>query len=139
MLEILTALSRSRRNETGTAALTRFQGVMNLTSLAEVIRDTSLCGLGQTASNPVLSTLRYFRHEYEEHVFERHCSAGVCKELLHYTIDANKCTGCTLCAKKCPSEAIMGTLKTPHYIVEDKCIGCGTCVDVCRKDAVKAA
>jgi len=136
MLEILQRITRGRRNETGQEALERFKGVMYLNRLAEVIKDTSLCGLGQTAPNPVLSTLRYFRDEYEAHIFERRCPAGVCTELLTYRIDAAKCKGCTLCAKKCPAEAIMGTPRSPHYIIPDKCIGCGTCVDVCRLHAV---
>ncbi len=136
MLEILQRITRGRRNETGQEALERFKGVMHLNRLAEVIKDTSLCGLGQTAPNPVLSTLRYFRDEYEAHIFERRCPAGVCTELLTYRIDAEKCKGCTLCAKKCPAEAIMGTPRSPHYIIPDKCIGCGTCVDVCRLHAV---
>jgi NADH:ubiquinone oxidoreductase subunit F (NADH-binding) len=136
MLEILRRITRSHRNEQGHDALRRFKGVMNLERLANVIQDTSLCGLGQSAPNPVLSTLRWFRHEYEEHVFERHCSAGVCKELLHYSIDPDKCRGCAICVKACPAEAIGGTPKTPHYILADKCIGCGSCVQVCRFDAV---
>jgi len=136
MLEILQRITRGRRNETGQEALERFKGVMYLNRLAEVIKDTSLCGLGQTAPNPVLSTLRYFRDEYEAHIFERRCPAGVCTELLTYRIDAAKCKGCTLCAQKCPAEAIMGTPRSPHYIIPDKCIGCGTCVDVCRLHAV---
>jgi len=110
---------------------------MYLTRLAEVIKDTSLCGLGQSAPNPVLSTLRWFRDEYDAHVYERNCPAGACRELLLYSIDAEKCRGCGLCAKKCPAEAIMGAPKSPHYIVPDKCIGCGTCEDVCRFEAVK--
>jgi NADH:ubiquinone oxidoreductase subunit F (NADH-binding)/NAD-dependent dihydropyrimidine dehydrogenase PreA subunit/(2Fe-2S) ferredoxin len=138
MLEILTTITRGRRSESGVQALERFQGVMYLEELAKVIKDTSLCGLGQTAPNPVLSTLRWFRDEYEDHIFERHCAAGVCTELLHYEIDADKCKGCTLCAQQCPGDAIMGNKKTPHYIVQDKCIGCGSCVDVCRFDAVVA-
>jgi len=137
MLEILQRITHGRRSETGVEALERFQGVMYLNRLASVIQDTSLCGLGQTAPNPVLSTLRWFRHEYEEHIYERKCRAGVCTELLTYTIDAEKCKGCTLCACKCPADAIMGNPKAPHYIIPDKCIGCGTCVDVCRFDAVK--
>ena len=86
--------------------------------------------------NPVLSTLRYFREEYEAHVFERTCPAGVCSELKRYRIVPDKCKGCTLCAKKCPSDAIVGAVKTPHVVVPDKCIGCGTCVDVCKFDAI---
>jgi NAD-dependent dihydropyrimidine dehydrogenase PreA subunit len=109
---------------------------MYLERLAEVIRDTSLCGLGQTAPNPVLSTLRWFRDEYEAHIYDRKCPAGACTDLLTYSIDAEKCKGCTLCAKKCPNGAIMGAAKSPHYIIPDKCIGCGTCVDVCRFGAV---
>ena len=136
MLEILTRITRSRRNEDGYQALERFRGVMELKRLAEVIKDTSLCGLGQTAPNPVLSTLRWFRDEYEAHVYERRCPSGVCTELLTYHIDQEKCRGCTLCAKKCPANAIMGAPKSPHYIVPDKCIGCGTCVEVCRFNAV---
>ena len=136
MLEILHAISRSRENETKQEALERFQGVMYLNRLAEVIKDTSLCGLGQTAPNPVLSTLRWFRKEYEEHIYKRKCPAGVCKELLTYSIDAEKCKGCTACLNKCPSSAIMGQKKAPHYIIPDKCIKCGACYDICRFDAV---
>jgi len=138
MLEILQRITRSRRNETGNDALERFKGVMNLERLAEVIRDTSLCGLGQTAPNPVLSTLRWFRDEYEAHVYERRCPAGACKELLHYRIDPEKCKGCTMCARVCPADAIMGAPKSPHYIVEDKCIACGSCLETCRLGAVIA-
>ncbi len=136
MLEILQAITRARRGETGVQALERFKGVMYLNRLAEVIRDTSLCGLGQSAPNPVLSTLRWFREEYEAHVFERRCPAHVCTELLHYRIDPDKCKGCTLCAKQCPSGAVKGAPKSPHYIVEELCIGCGACRRVCRLNAV---
>ena len=137
MLEILESITRGRGSEKGLSALERFHGILHLERLAEVIRDASLCGLGQSAPNPVLSTLRWFREEYEEHIYERHCSAGVCKELLNYSIDPDSCIGCTLCAKKCPSGAIMGARKSPHYIIPDKCIGCGACVEACRFDAVK--
>ena len=95
----------------------------------ETIRETSLCGLGQTAPNPVLTTLRWFRDEYEAHIYERHCPAGACTELVTYTIDPEKCKGCTLCRKKCPTEAIMGAPKTPHYIITEKCVSCGNCMD----------
>ncbi len=136
MLEILQAITRGRGSESGADALNRFKGVMYIQRLAEVIRDTSLCGLGQTAPNPVLSTLRWFRDEYEAHIYERRCPAGACTELLTYRIDPDKCRGCTLCAKKCPADAILGAPKSPHYVIPDKCIGCGTCVEVCRFDAV---
>ena len=136
MLEILQAISRSHGSEQGEQALERFKGVMYLRRLAEVIRDTSLCGLGQTAPNPVLSTLRWFQDEYEAHIYERRCPSGVCRELLTYRIDADACTGCTLCARQCPSGAILGAPKSPHYIVPDKCVGCGACVEVCKFGAV---
>jgi NADH:ubiquinone oxidoreductase subunit F (NADH-binding)/(2Fe-2S) ferredoxin len=139
MLEILQRITRGRRSESGKDALERFRGVMYLERLAEVIQDTSLCGLGQTAPNPVLSTLRWFRDEYEAHVYERTCPAHKCADLLTYTIDADACRGCTLCTKICPSNAITGAIKAPHMIDNDKCIGCGTCVNVCRFDAVKVA
>ncbi len=139
MLEVLQRITRSRRSEHGVDALERFQGVMYLERLAGVIKDTSLCGLGQSAPNPVLSTLRWFRDEYEEHVFERRCRAGACTELLTYTIDADACNGCTLCAKRCPVGAVMGAPKSPHFIVQDKCIACGTCLTDCRLHAVVAA
>ena len=136
MLEILQAITRSRGRERGVQALERFQGVVHLQRLASVIQDTSLCGLGQTAPNPVLSTPRWFPEEYEEHIFERHCRAGVCTELRHYAIDLEKCKGCGLCLKKCPAGAILGAPKSPHYIVADKCIGCGSCLEICKLGAV---
>jgi NADH:ubiquinone oxidoreductase subunit F (NADH-binding) len=136
MLEILKRITQGRASETGIDALNRFKGVMYLQRLAEVIRDTSLCGLGQSAPNPVLSTLRWFRDEYEAHIYERHCPAGVCTELRRYRIDPAKCRGCTLCAKKCPAEAILGHPKSPHYVIPDKCIGCGSCLESCKFAAV---
>ncbi|MGA2762571.1 MAG: NADH-ubiquinone oxidoreductase-F iron-sulfur binding region domain-containing protein [Spirochaetia bacterium] len=116
--------------------LLRFNRVLNMESLAQVIKDTSLCGLGQSAPNPVLSTLRFFKSEYDAHIYDRKCPAHQCKGLLTFTIDTNTCTGCTLCAKKCPSAAIVGEKKKAHYIVDEKCIRCGTCRDVCRFDSV---
>jgi NADH:ubiquinone oxidoreductase subunit F (NADH-binding)/Pyruvate/2-oxoacid:ferredoxin oxidoreductase delta subunit/(2Fe-2S) ferredoxin len=136
LLETLQRITRGTRKEKDYDALERFQSVMRMPRLANVIRETSLCGLGQTAPNPVLSTLRWFRDEYEAHIYDRKCPAGVCRELLTFRIDPEKCKGCTLCAKKCPTEAIVGTPKNPHSIVTDKCIGCGTCMDVCRPGAI---
>ncbi len=139
MLEILDRITQSRRDETGSDALKRFRRVMYLERLAEVIKETSLCGLGQSAPNPVLSALRWFRDEYEVHVFERRCPAHVCKELLTYTIDPERCRGCGLCAKECPTGAIIGERKKPYTIRVDMCIGCGNCLTACRLDAVQAA
>ena len=139
MLEILSAITRARGREKGAAALERFQGVVHLQRLAAVIQDTSLCGLGQSAPNPVLATMRWFPEEYEEHIFERHCRAGVCAELRQYSIVAELCKGCGLCLKKCPTGAILGAPRSPHYIVADKCIACGSCLDACKLDAVLVA
>lgn len=135
MLEIIERIPTSY-NGNGNDQLQRFKGIMNLQKLAGVIQDTSLCGLGQSAPNPVLSGLKYFRDEYEEHLFERKCSAKVCKELLTYTIDPDACSGCGLCAKKCAAEAIIGEKKQPHSIVQATCVKCGMCVETCRVDAI---
>jgi NADH:ubiquinone oxidoreductase subunit F (NADH-binding)/Pyruvate/2-oxoacid:ferredoxin oxidoreductase delta subunit/(2Fe-2S) ferredoxin len=136
MLEILQRITRGRRQEKGIDALERFKSVLNLQGLAETIRDTSLCGLGQTAPNPVLSTLRWFRDEYEAHIYERCCPAAACAELVTYHIEPEKCRGCTVCAKKCPANAIIGSAKGPHFIIPHKCIGCGSCLDLCRFEAI---
>ncbi len=104
--------------------------------LCHYIANNALCGLGQTAPNPVLSTLKYFRKEYEAHVVEKRCPAGVCKKLLQYVIDPEKCTGCTLCARKCPVSCISGKVKEPHVIDQSKCIKCGACMENCRFKAI---
>jgi ferredoxin len=122
-------------DEAGTT-LERFKGVMQLESIASVMKDTSLCGLGQTAANPFLSTLAGFRDELEEHIFDRKCRANVCRGLRTFSIDVEKCNGCTACASKCPVNAIYGTRLQPFFIVEDKCIGCGICKEVCKFSAV---
>ncbi len=115
------------------------QGTMedlaNLEELSIQIIEASLCGLGQTAPNPVLTTLKYFRHEYEAHIKEKKCPAHVCPALLTYTIN-DECTGCTVCAKACPTDAITGEKKELHVVDQDKCIKCGKCFTVCRFDAV---
>ena len=107
-----------------------------LQQMAEVVKDGALCGLGKTAPNPVLATLRYFRDEYEAHIEEKRCPAGVCKPLITYSIDADKCTGCGACLRACPQEAVSGKKKKPHHILIDKCIKCGACFEVCRFDAI---
>ena len=107
-----------------------------LEELANYIKAGSLCGLGQTAPNPVLSTLRYFRDEYVAHIVDKKCPAGVCKKLLNYTIDADKCKGCTLCARQCPAGAIIGKVKEVHVIDTEKCVKCGACVEKCKFGAI---
>jgi NADH:ubiquinone oxidoreductase subunit F (NADH-binding)/Pyruvate/2-oxoacid:ferredoxin oxidoreductase delta subunit len=136
LLETLKSITERPKLHESKTALERFQSVMYMERLAEVIQDTSLCGLGQTAPNPVLSTLRFFRDEYEAHVFERKCPAGACHELLNFSIDSEKCIGCTACARVCPAQAVMGKVKAPHYIIPDKCIRCGACYDACKFNAV---
>ncbi len=135
--EILGNITRRPTGESGYEVLERFKGIMQLSDLSEVIRDTSLCGLGQTAPNPLLSALKWFREEFEEHIFDRKCRAGVCKELRLFYIDVDKCIGCVACLRKCPANAIVGQPRQPHFIIEEKCIGCGICFDVCKFVAVK--
>ncbi|MBC2745514.1 MAG: NADH-quinone oxidoreductase subunit NuoF [ANME-2 cluster archaeon] len=128
MGEILTDITEGRG---------RMEDLDLIQDLSEVLKDASLCGLGQTAPNPVMSTLKYFRDEYEAHIKDHKCPAGVCTELITYNIDAGNCTGCGLCLKKCPAEAITGETKQPHVLDTGKCIKCGICYDVCKFDAVR--
>ena len=127
LYEILDRISKGRGE---------MDDIRKLHELADFIKENSLCGLGQTAPNPVLSTLRYFEDEYLAHIQEKRCPAGVCKDLLHYSIIAEKCKGCTLCARVCPASAVAGELKNPHTIDPQKCVKCGACLEKCRFGAI---
>jgi len=127
MLDILTDICQGNGKE-GDIELLEDLGMM--------IQKFSLCGLGTSAPNPVLTTILYFRDEYEAHIKDKKCPSGVCKPLFHYEIDEDACTGCTLCAKRCPEEAITGEKKKPHHLDMGKCIKCGICYDACKFDAV---
>ena len=110
--------------------------IEKLEELAQSIKTTALCGLGQTAPNPVLSTLKYYRHEYEAHIYEHRCPAGQCKALLNYKIDPDKCKGCTLCARNCPANCITGKVREAHVIDNSKCLKCGACMEKCKFGAI---
>ena len=127
LLEILNKIT------SGNGAL---EDIDKMEELCYYIKENSLCGLGQTAPNPVLSTLKYYRDEYEAHVVEHRCPAGACKALTNYTIEADKCKGCTLCARNCPVGAISGAVKQAHVIDTNKCIKCGVCMEKCKFGAV---
>ena len=127
MLEILTKITEGNGE---------MEDLDKLEELAHYIKANALCGLGQTAPNPVLSTLNFFRDEYEAHILEKRCPAGVCKALMSYNIDPDKCKGCTKCARNCPVGAISGDIKQPHVIDTTKCIKCGVCIDNCSFDAI---
>jgi NADH-quinone oxidoreductase subunit F len=128
MWEIVSKICEGRGN---------MQDLDLLEELAQAVTDASMCGLGQTAANPVLSTLRYFRDEYISHIRDKKCPAGVCKELITYSIVDENCTGCMACIKPCPQDAITGELKKVHVLDQDKCIKCGACYEACKFDAIK--
>jgi len=128
MYEIVKAITEGQGKESDLALLEE---------LAQITKDASMCGLGQTAGNPVLTTLRYFRHEYEAHILDKRCPAGVCKKLIRYVVLSEKCTGCLSCKKACPTEAIKGTLKEIHLVDQSKCIKCGACKEACRFEAIE--
>ena len=127
MEEILDDITKGKGND---------ESLSLLEALAEVVADTSLCGLGKTASNPVLSALRYFRSEFEDHILRKRCPAGVCTPLIHYSISEKECTGCSACKKVCPTQAIEGEKKQSHRILAELCSKCGSCKDVCKTSAV---
>jgi len=127
MYEILEKITQGRAT---------LEDLDTLEELANHIKENSLCALGQTAPNPVLSTLRYFRDEYEAHVVDKKCPAGVCKDLVEYKIIADKCTGCTACARVCPVNAISGKVREPHVIDSSVCIKCGACLAACKFGAI---
>lgn len=138
MLEIIERIPTNYKNyKSELDELRRFKGVTYLRRLAEVIKDTSLCGLGQTAANPVLSGLKYFKEEYEEHLYERKCRAKVCRDLLTYEINNENCTGCGVCLKRCSAEGIVGEKGKPHFVLQEKCLKCGMCFEACRFNAVE--
>ncbi|MFW5675819.1 MAG: NADH-ubiquinone oxidoreductase-F iron-sulfur binding region domain-containing protein [Acetivibrio ethanolgignens] len=128
MLEILEKITKGQ----GT-----LEDIDKLEELCYYIKENSLCGLGQTAPNPVLSTLRYFRDEYVAHVVDKKCPAGICKALLSYHINPDKCKGCTLCARTCPNGAISGTVQKPHVISQELCVKCGACMEKCKFSAIE--
>ncbi|RFZ80057.1 NADH-quinone oxidoreductase subunit NuoF [Lacrimispora amygdalina] len=127
MLEILDKITKGQAKP---------EDLDRLEELCYYVKANSACGLGQTAPNPVLSTLKYFRDEYNAHIYDKKCPAGVCKALLSYYIDADKCKGCTLCARNCPANAITGSVKNLHVIDPEKCIKCGVCMEKCKFGAV---
>ena len=130
MLDVLTDITEGRGQE-GDIEL--------LDDIGSMMKDTSLCGLGTTAANPVLSTIKYFRNEYETHIQEKRCLAGICKALITFTIDETKCTGCGVCTAVCPREAISGEQGKPHVLNEERCIRCGLCRETCKFEAIKVS
>jgi ferredoxin len=130
MLNILQGITRGEGKESD---------ISLLLELGEMMKEASLCALGKTAPNPVITTIRYFMDEYLEHILNKNCPAGVCKTLTMFEIDENLCRGCGICKKSCPADAIRGQLKAPHSIDASKCIRCGSCIDICSFKAIHTA
>jgi NADH:ubiquinone oxidoreductase subunit F (NADH-binding) len=128
--ELVTDITEGRGTE---------ETIKDIEDLSDTVEAASLCALGTTAMNPVRSTLKLFREEYVAHIKDKKCPAAVCKELITYTIDPEACTGCMLCAKRCPQDAIVGKKEEPHAIIQEKCIKCGICEDVCKDNSVIVA
>ena len=127
-LEILERICRGKGEE---------DDIQTLDAIGQMMKGFALCALGATAANPVLSTTRHFRDEYQAHIRDGRCPAGVCRDLIHYRIDQDKCNGCTLCVKVCPQDAVTGEKKKPHVINEARCVKCGMCYEVCKQDAIE--
>ncbi|HBB90534.1 MAG TPA: NADH-quinone oxidoreductase subunit F [Bacteroidales bacterium] len=134
--EILEMVTSKPAEDKSHAALDRFKGITRVAELAHVMQDTSLCGLGKTAPNPLISGFELFRTELEEHVFERTCRAAVCQNLRTFSVDPVACNGCNICYLKCPESAIIGAARQVHYIVDHLCTGCGKCFEVCKFNAI---
>jgi NADH-quinone oxidoreductase subunit F len=128
MLEILERITQGKGQSSDIALLKE---------LSKKTKEGSLCGLGQTAPNPILTTLKYFEEEYHEHINEGYCASGTCKALITYTIDEEKCIGCTACQQVCPVDAINGNVKQSHRIDQTLCITCGNCFETCKFDAIE--
>jgi NADH-quinone oxidoreductase subunit F len=128
MLEILTNICEGRGDK---------EDIDTLIEISETVKEASLCGLGKTAPNPIISTIKYFKEEYLEHINNRRCPAGVCKPLTNYYIDEDSCRGCGACKRSCPESAISGEVKKVYKIDESKCIKCANCINTCSFDAVR--
>ncbi|HRT00331.1 MAG TPA: NADH-ubiquinone oxidoreductase-F iron-sulfur binding region domain-containing protein [Bacteroidales bacterium] len=136
LYDILKRISERPPTNSKHETLQRFKGVTQLEEIAVVMQETSLCGLGQNAPITIITGLKYFRDEFEEHIYEKKCDAGVCRDLKLYNINIDNCVGCGLCVKRCPADAIIGSLHTAHFIVQERCIKCGNCFKACKFNAV---